>query len=88
MAKKNSIDIGYLDLPVGYSEFDDDQKKKICNNLIDMIFITVDKSLPKEINRITFVQEVFESSLITNELDENYEICMVIRDCIKQINES
>jgi len=88
MDNRKQIDIGYLDLPADYSQFDEERKKDVCNNLIDLLFITVDKSLPKEINRMAFVKEVFESSLITNELQENFEICSVIRDCIKQINEA
>lgn len=85
--KKEQIDIGYMDLPADYSSFSDDEKKKICDNLIDLLFLTIDQSLPKEINRLTFVQKVFESSLITNEEDENYEVCQVILHCLEKLKE-
>jgi len=88
MVKNGNIDFDYMDLPQDYSSFTDEDKKKIVDNLIDLLFFTVDNALPKEINRLTFVQKVFESSLITNEKDENYEICAVLVDCLKKLNES
>lgn len=82
-----TIDLGYFNAPVDYESFDREEKNKICDKIIDSILSYIDRNLDPTINRISFLEEVFESSLITNEEDENYEMCGVLRDCIKRLNE-
>ena len=43
--------------------------------------------LTPNIDRIEFLELIFQSSLETNQDNENYEICSVIRDCINRLNE-
>lgn len=88
MAKRNLI--GFLDIPTNYIKYDDETKILFCNDLIDTMLRLIEKDLSKapEINRINFLIQVLESSLITNENMENYEVCSVLRDCLNQINAS
>lgn len=83
------IDLGFIDIPIDYSTFTEDQKSRLCDKLIDALIVYIDKELEYApfINRITFLNEVLESTLITNEYYENYEVCSVIRDCKKRLNE-
>jgi hypothetical protein len=87
--KREQVNIGYIDVPLAYQNFNQEFKIKFCNNLIDNMLKMIENELQAapEINRINFLQELLESSLITNENLENYEICSVLRDCINQIND-
>lgn len=85
--REEHIEIGYMDIPVGYNELDDNKKKVLCDKIIDTMLLSLDKQLPLYVNRIDFLIGVLESSLIINEQDENYEVCSVIRDIIKRLND-
>ena len=86
---REQINIGYIDVPIEYSLFKDDLKKAFCNNLIDSMLMLIEKELSRtpEINRINFLQELLQSSLISNENLENYEVCQILKDCLNSINE-
>lgn len=82
------IELGYIDVPKGYEKMSVKRKEDLCDILIDKLLISIDKQLPAYINRLTFLREVLESSLLTNEEEENYEVCQVIRDTIKRLDEA
>jgi hypothetical protein len=84
---KEHIELGYFDIPKAYPDFTTQQKVKVCNKIIDVLLLHIDKQLDPTINRITFLDEVFESSLITNEDAEQYTVCAVLNDCRKLIND-
>jgi hypothetical protein len=89
MRKRNraQYEIGYIDIPMDYCDYTNVQKKDICNNIIDVLLYEIDKSLEPEINRITFLNDVLESSLISNEHLEQYEICACLKDIRTILNE-
>jgi len=88
MTKNNDhIELGYFDIPKAYPDFTTQQKVKVCNKIIDVLLEHIDKHLDPTINRITFLDEVLESSLMTNEEDEEYTVCQVLFDCRKLIND-
>ena len=47
--------------------------------------IEIELKYAPEINRISFLESILDSSLITNEQYEAYEVCSVIRDMKKQL---
>lgn len=85
--KRKQDEIGYIDIPQEYCSFSKKQKREICNGLIDMLLTTIDKELDPVINRITFLDEVLESSIISNEQLEQYEICECLKDIRTILNE-
>jgi hypothetical protein len=85
--ENDHIELGWIDIPKAYIDFDKEQKDSLCNDIIDILLQHIDRDLPKEYNRIGFLEDVFESSIITNTEQEQYEICCVLRDCIKLLNE-
>jgi hypothetical protein len=89
MRKPNQIKLGYMDVPVDYASYTEEVKDAFCNNFIDTMLHLIEKELSRtpEINRIYFLKEVLESSLITNENMENYEVCHIINDCLKKLND-
>jgi hypothetical protein len=90
MKRSNQINLGWMDIPKDYIKYDDETKILFCNDLIDTMLRLIERDLSRapQINRINFLIQVLESSLITNENMENYEVCSVLRDCINQINDN
>jgi hypothetical protein len=81
------IELGWIDIPKKYVDFNQTERNTICNKIIDTLLIHIDKDLAPHFNRIQFLEDVLESSIITNEEQEQYEICCVLKDCIKLLNE-
>ena len=86
MRRKHN-EIGFMDIPREYCDFTNEEKRAVCNELIDMLLTTLDKELDPVINRITFLNDVLESSIISNEQLEQYEICQCLVDIRTILNE-
>jgi hypothetical protein len=84
---KDKIEVGYIDIPINYINFTNKQKNIVCENIVDILYKYIDKELEPTINRLEFLDDVFDSTLDTNVEQENYEVAAVIRDCRKLINE-
>ena len=84
---RDQEEIGFIDIPQEYCKFSDKEKRAVCNKLIDMLLHTIDRDLDPLINRITFLDEVLESSIISNEELEQYEICQCLKDIRTILNE-
>lgn len=86
--KREQVEIGWVDIPISYSTFTNKNKIKICDKLIDSLLFYIDKELDPTINRITFLEEVLDSTLETNVDLELYEVAQVIHDCKKRLNDT
>jgi hypothetical protein len=87
MDNREHIKLADVDIPKNYSKFSNDEKRAICNKLIDVLLFHIDKDLDPQYDRIEFLDDVFESSMISNEQMELYEICEVLYDCRKLLND-
>lgn len=87
MGKKRN-ELGYIDIPTNYYSMNEQEKEVVCVDLFNKIITLVDRELPPYMSRIQFIDEVLRSTLITNEEEENYEVCSVIKDIMKIINEA
>ncbi len=85
--EREQDDIGYIDIPKDYCNYNTDLKRVLCNDIIDQLLTTIDKELDPVINRITFLDEILESSIISNEQLEQYEICQCLKDIRTILNE-
>lgn len=85
--ERQQDEIGHIDIPKDYCYFTKREKRVLCNKLIDMLLVTIDRELDPVINRITFLDEVLESSIISNEHLEQYEICECLKDIRTILNE-
>ena len=85
--RRNHEEIGFIDIPQEYCNFNKKEKRAVCNKIIDMLLTSIDKELDPVINRITFLNEVLESSIISNEELEQYEICQCLNDIRTILNE-
>lgn len=86
--KREQVELGWIDIPKSYHTFTDKNKMRICDNIIDTLLNYIDKELDPTINRITFLEEVLDSTLETNVDLELYEVAQVIHDCKKRLNDA
>ena len=84
---REHVSIGEIELTKEYFNLSDVEKEKVCLGLIELMVTMFEGNLPKYINTFDMVDKVLLSSLITNTKEENYEICEVLRNCQKIINE-
>jgi hypothetical protein len=81
------IKIGEIEVPKDYWSFDLDQRKEICEALIDTLLLVLEKQIRPEMDILKVLDLLLISSLISNEELENYEICQVLLDLRLLINE-
>ena len=84
--RRDQIELVYIDIPTEYAKLTKRKKNDICNNLINMLLQEIDRELDVTINRIKFLDEVLESSIITNNDMENYEVSQVLYEMRKMLN--
>ena len=84
---RKKINIGKIDIPTDYFDYDEIKKKEVCEDLLEVLYIFIDRELDEKYNRIEFLKEVLLSSLESNVQLETYEVAAVLSDCIKILNE-
>jgi hypothetical protein len=82
------ITLGFIDIPMTYWDMTQEDKDKLCNKMISALIKKLDEDLNPEINRIAALDDIMESSILSNELEENYEICEVFQNIRKILNEA
>lgn len=78
--------IGEIEIPSSYFNLPDEEKAAICIGIFDIMLAMINKNAQPEINRLMILNKMLESSIITNEEEENYEICALLTDIQKIIN--
>jgi hypothetical protein len=81
------IKVGELEIPIDYFSFNRNEKEQLCLQLMDAMLHVLDRELNQELDRVAVLDRLLESSIITNQDEENYEICEVLKDIRILINE-
>lgn len=82
-----TIKVGELEVPQDYFSLSQDDKDVICNSILESILYLLEKNVNDDfINKRTILEKIIESSIITNEMEENYEVAGVLFDVQKLIN--
>lgn len=81
------VKVGELEVPVDYFKYDKEDKEILCNEIMDMMLHILDRQLKPDIDRMQILDKLLESSIITNQEQEEYEICQVLKDIRNLINE-
>jgi hypothetical protein len=81
------IKVGEIEIPKDYWKLDLDKRRELCETLVDTLLLVLDKQIRPDMNRLRVLDLLLISSIITNEKDENYEICQVLQDLRLLINE-
>ena len=84
--RREQVELGWVDIPKEYFNLTSYRKKVICNNIIDTLLTALERDLDPTINRITFLDEILESSILSNNELEQYEVSAVLNDCRKQLS--
>jgi hypothetical protein len=82
--KQNNVPITEVFIPPDYFELNVIEKESICLVLMDNILQVINREFPIELNRFDLLEQILESSIITNTEAENYEVCQVLKD-IKEL---
>ena len=85
--QEEHVDIGYFDFPKDYLKLDEEKKKNVCIEIIDILLSQIDDKIPVEINRIEFLNGILLSSIQSGEQREQYEACQILDDCRKLLND-
>ena len=87
MRTNNHIKVGELEIPADYFKLPDEDKKEICSFLLDTILNILEKELSPMAEKKQVLNFLLESSIMTNEMDETYEVAAVLRDIKKLLDE-
>jgi hypothetical protein len=83
---KKQIKVGEMEVPEDYFSLPQDDKNVICNSILESILYILEKNIPTDVNHMDILTRIIESSIITNQEEENYEICGVLTDIKKMID--
>jgi hypothetical protein len=81
-----NIKLSEIEIPSDYFELNDDEREAVCIGILNFMLEILDKQLKPEVNRMFALESLIESSIITNQEEESYEICAVLTDVRKLIN--
>lgn len=81
------IKVGELEIPIDYFKYNKEDKDILCNEIMDIMLHMLDKHLRPDMDRIKVLDLLLESSIITNQEQEEYEVCQVLTDIRKLMNE-
>ena len=87
MEKVRHVKVGELEVPVDYFNFCKEDKEILCNQVMDAMLHMLDRQLRPDLDRIQILEKLLESSIITNQEEEEYELCQVLMDIRTLINE-
>ena len=81
------VKVGELEVPLDYFKFCKEDKETLCNEIMDAMLHMLDRQLRPDLDRLKVLDRLLESSIITNQDQEEYEICQVLREIRTLINE-
>lgn len=81
------IKLGDIEIPLDYWSMSEDEKSYLVLTLLDGMLTLLDKTINPEFDRLEVLTLLLDSSIITNEENEEYEICEVMTSIRKIINE-
>jgi hypothetical protein len=83
----NHLKIGEMEIPQEYFKLSDEDKKLICDVILNKIYYMVDRMSTGNMAKLDFIYLLIDSSIITNEEEENFEVCQVLMDIRNLLNE-
>ena len=82
-----SVKVGELQVPLDYFELSKKDKRDLCLNIADAIITILVENLNPKIDKMDIMERLLDSSIQSNEQEENYEVCQVLKDIKLIINE-
>jgi hypothetical protein len=81
-----TVKVSEIEIPKDYFDLTEEEKDAVCIETMNFMLTILDKQLKPEVNRMFALGLLIESSIITNQEEELYEICAVLTDIRKLIN--
>lgn len=81
------IKVGELEIPIDYWSMNEQDKMELNLVLLDAMLTLLDKQLNPDFDRLVILDKLLESSIESNEEEENYEICEVMKNIRTLLNE-
>lgn len=81
------IKIGEIEIPFDYFRLKQKDKEEIISEVYDSMYKVVDQMATPGYNRYDLLEQIIASSMITNTVEENYEICQLLLDIKKILDE-
>lgn len=84
---QKNIKVGHLDVPLDYFNMPQEDKDIVCNSILESILYILERHINDDsIDKINVLNRIIDSSIITNQHEENYEVCGVLVDIRNLIN--
>lgn len=80
-----NIKIAEMEIPSDYFSLSKEDKDVVCNSILESFLYILERNVPKSVNKMEVLDRILESSIITNQEQENYEVCGVLTDIKKMI---
>jgi len=87
MSKSKHIKVGEIEIPKDYWSMEEGDRTVFCLTLIDGMLTLLDKQVRPDVNKKDVLDLLLKSSIMTNEFEENYEVCQVLQDIRNIIDE-
>ena len=84
---EKSVKVGELEVPLDYFQLSNKHKRDLCLNIADAIITILVENLNPKIDKMDIMERLLDSSIQSNEQEENYEVCQVLKDIKLIINE-
>lgn len=85
MAAKTNI--GDFEIPKDYRKFTPSEKEAFCLILIETYLQLIEIKFKEVPNKLSTLKKLIEQTIIKEEAEENFEVCAVLMDMKKVINE-
>ncbi len=81
------IKVGHLDVPTDYFKLSQEDKQVVCNSILESILYILERHINDDkVDKLNVLNRIIDSSIITNQYEENYEVCGVLVDIRNLIN--
>lgn len=81
------VQIGEVEIPNDYFKLTKEEKRVLCIEIMDVMLTLLDKNMRPELDRLDMLDLLLQSSIISNEETEKYEICQFLFDVRKILHE-
>ena len=81
------IKVGHLEVPTDYFKLSQEDKDIVCNEVLESILYILKKHINDDsVDKLNVLNRIIDSSIITNQSVENYEVCGVLVDIRNLVN--
>ena len=84
---KDKYSMESVSVPENYNEMTSKDREDICLGLLETIYDIIIKSTNTEYSKLDLIYKILDSTLTHHEKLEEYEVCSLIRDTRKILDE-